>query len=94
MGFNLYRLTASIIATASLVGCSVNPIVQWKPANDPPANVDAALSDAQSLRLQYEVKAEQHLGRKLVTNDLLFGLGVATFAAVAGKTHRDVPAIT
>lgn len=93
MGNSLSRLATSVLTTASLVGCSVNPIVQWKPENDPPANLDAALGDAQALRLQYEARAEQHLGRKLVTNDLLFGLGVATFSAVAGNTHRDVPAV-
>lgn len=94
MGISLFRLGGLMLSFASLVGCSVNPIVQWKPANDPPASADAALGDAQALRLQYEARAEQHLGRKLATNDLLFGLGVATFAAVAGKTHRDVPAVT
>jgi hypothetical protein len=90
---SLSRLAILAFTTASIVGCSVNPLVQWKPANDPPTSADAALGDAQALRLQYEARSEQHLGRKLVTNDLLFGLGVATFAAVAGKAHRDVPAV-
>lgn len=93
MGIHMSRLATLVLTAASLVGCSVNPIVQWTPVNDPPSSVDAALGDAQALRLQYEAKAEQHMSRKLATNDLLFGLGVATFAAVAGKTHRDVPAV-
>ena len=76
----LYRVLASMVAAGSLAGCSVNPLVQWKPANDPPRSMDAALADAQVLRSEYEARASKHLDRKLATNDVLFGLGVATFA--------------
>ena len=67
--FCLFRLATSMPAATSLVGRSVNPVVPWKPVNDSPASVDAALRDAQTLRARYEARVEQHLGRKLATND-------------------------
>lgn len=84
------RIAAALALLLLLTGCSVNPIVQWRPVADPPAGMDAALADAQQLRTQFEAKAEQQMGRKLLTNDLLFGLGVASFAAAISTAHKDV----
>ncbi len=94
---NQTRSATSRVAIASAAlcaGCSVNPVVQWRAVADPAPSIDAALADAQALRLQFEARAEQYLGRKLATNDMLFGLGVASFAAVASGAHKDVLAVT
>lgn len=84
----------AVAVAAMATGCSVNPVVQWRAERDPAPGIDAALADAQALRTQFETRAEQYLGRKLVTNDLLYGLGVASFAAVAAGAHKDVLATT
>ena len=86
----IVRSAAIGALSCALCACSVNPLVQWKPAADPPKDLDAALADAQALRQKYEARVEQHIDRKLVTNDVLFGLGVVSFAAVVSKAHRDV----
>lgn len=90
---NPTRPATSLVAMAIAAlcgGCAVNPVVQWRAAADPAPSIDAALADAQALRQQFEARAEQHLGRKLATNDMLFGLGVVSFAAVAAGAHKDV----
>lgn len=91
------RLTVCLLVPALASGCGVNPIVARKEAPESPkraGRMNAALGEALTLRQSFEDRAEAFVGRKVAINDLLFGLGVATFALVAGKAHRDAFTVT
>jgi len=91
------RLIISLLIPILAAGCGVNPIVVRKEAPEPTTRagrMNAALGEAMALRQSFEERAEAFVGRKVAINDLLFGLGVATFGLVAGKAHRDAFTVT
>jgi hypothetical protein len=91
------RQIVCLLVTALAAGCGVNPIVTRKETAEPAkreGRMNAALGEALALRQSFEERAEAFVGRKIAINDLLFGLGVATFGLVAGKAHRDAFAVT
>ena len=88
----LERLTVCLLVAAMAAGCAVNPIVARKENPEPPTRagrMSAAMAAATALRQSFEERAEAYVGRKVAINDLLFGLGVATFGLAVGKAHRD-----
>ncbi|MBQ0942250.1 hypothetical protein KAK07_02755 [Ideonella sp. 4Y16] len=83
----------AVAASLLISGCAVNPMVQRPTvAAETTANTSElgrAMDEAMGLRAAYEDKAYAHVSDQVAVNNLLFGLGVATFGLVTAGVHRD-----